>query len=718
MLPPIAKSQTFRQPMKIMNSTLVFFSFFLLSLFCLSALAETSQASDGSTILFTTMGSSTFEFDIFTLPTSRRPPSPSDEHRLTDRKSINFNGHLASPSPALISLLPNTSGIQPQDKSLLHLIYVTERDGAPTLHYDVVHGDNKGTRVQVPLLSEQQSGMSVNSMKDTPVVTNEHLVYVSTHENSGKPMASWAAVYSTELRTKATQQRLTPPGIADFSPAVSPSGNWTAVASYGEKGWSIVSKELSTDIYVFLTRDGTQRVKVVEQGGWPRWTDESTLYFHRKSDDGWISVYRAVLPKTGPVSTKTVTVQRVTPAGLHAFTPATSPNNNDFIAVATRRPESEIRHVELFDLKKNEFVELTRLLSPKSHHFNPFLSPDSSRVGYHTCRGDKTGRTNPHNLLQKLKTTSEDLSLFRFDGAFPSLSPEGDRFAFVTFTGVFVVNQDASGLRQILPNIGFGTVWDPVRRGIVYTSSDPSLNLTVPGLVGTHKINILAVNVDAQNPSAAVKKLTTGGQNNAFPWPSPDGKRIVFRSDRSGTKNLYIMDAEKGEAGGLFRLTNGNWNDTIATWSPDNNWIVFASNREYIGTLLMDLYVVHPDGTGLRKVAQNLTGGVSMHPMFSPDSKRIVFTTTYAAISAEPIGNPKFNVASSEIFTVNLDGSDFMRLTHNSVEDGPPLWFPKIKATGDVAWPKRFGASCAFEDFKSQNTTVKMNKRSLMCPSQ
>lgn len=714
MLPPIAKSQTFRPPKKIMNSTLVFFSFFLISLFCLSALAETSQASDGSTILFTTMGSSTFEFDIFTLHTSRRPPSPSDEHRLTDGKSINFNGHLASPSPALISLLPNTSGVQPQDKTLLHLIYVTERDGAPTLHYDVVHSDNKGTNVQVPLLSEQQSGMSVNSMKDTPVLTNEHLVYVSTHENSGKPMASWAAVYSTELITKATQ-RLTPPGIADFSPAVSPSGKWTAVASYGEKGWSIVSKELSTDIYVFLTGNGTQRVKVVELGGWPRWTDESTLYFHRKSDDGWISVYRAVLPKTGPVSTKTVTVTRVTPSGIHAFTPATSPNNNDFIAVATRRPESEIRHVELFDLKKNEFVELTRLVSPKSHHFNPFLSPDSSRVGYHSCRGD---RTNPHNLLQRLKTTSEDLSLFRFDGAFPSLSPEGNRFAFVTFTGVFVVNQDGSGLRQILPQVGFGTVWDPVRRGIVYTSSDPSLNFTAPGLVGTHKINILAVNVDARNPSSAVKKLTTGGQNNAFPWPSPDGKRIVFRSDRSGTKNLYIMDAEKGEAGGLFRLTNGNWNDTIATWSPDNNWIVFASNREYIGTLLMDLYVVHPDGTGLRKVAQNLTGGVSMHPMFSPDSKRIVFTTTYAGISAEPIGNPKFNVASSEIFTVNLDGSDFMRLTHNSVEDGPPLWFPKIKATGDVAWPKRFGASCAFEDFKSQNTTVKMNKRSLMCPSQ
>ncbi|CAA7047836.1 unnamed protein product [Microthlaspi erraticum] len=703
--------------MEIKNTTLLFFFFFFFFFFLLSlssALAKKPQASSGSTILFTTLGKPTFEFNIFTLytNTTRSPPSPSNEHRFTDSKSISYNGYFASPSPALTSLLPKDAKINPQDPNLMNLFYVTERDGTPSLQYDIVRGDNSGTSAQVPLFSKQQKGVILNSMKDTPVLTNDYLLYVSTHEDPGKPMASWAAVYSTGLKTGATR-RLTPPGIGDFSPAASPSGNWTAVASYGEKGWSLAAKELSTDIYVFLTRDGTQRVKIVELGGWPSWVDERTLYFHRKSDDGWISVYRAILPKTGPVSTKSVTVQRVTPPGIHAFTPATSPNNNNFIAVATRRPGSDIRHVELFDLKKNAFVELTRLVSPKSHHFNPFLSPDSSRVGYHSCRGDATGRKTPRNILQNIKTTSSDLSLFRFDGAFPSLSPQGDRFAFVTFTGVFVVKPDGSGRRQLLPQMGFGTVWDPIRSGIVYTSSAPAL---VPGKT---QIDILAINVDDPNPSTAVKKLTTTGQNNAFPWPSPDGKRIVFRSARSGTKNLYIMDAEKGESGGLFRLTTGNWNDTIATWSPDNNWIVFASNREFPGTLLMNLYVVHPDGTGLRKLAQNLTGGVSMHPMFSPDSKRIVFTTTYAAHSAEPIGNPHFNVPSSEIYMVNLDGSGLRRLTHNSVEDGPPMWYTKIKATGDVTWPKRFGPSCSFEDFKSQNPTVKVSKRAMMCvPSQ
>jgi hypothetical protein len=85
------------------------------------------------------------------------------------------------------------------------------------------------------------------------------LVYMSTHENPGEPRTSWAAVYATELTTGVTQ-RLTPHGIVDFSPAVSPSGVYTVVTSYGEKGWSGEVEELSIDNYIFLTRDGTNRV--------------------------------------------------------------------------------------------------------------------------------------------------------------------------------------------------------------------------------------------------------------------------------------------------------------------------------------------------------------------------------------------------------------------------------------------------------------------------
>ncbi|KHN13985.1 hypothetical protein glysoja_025002 [Glycine soja] len=52
-------------------------------------------------------------------------------------------------------------------------------------------------------------------------------------------------------------------GLADFIPSLSPSGLWTAVASYGTpNGWAGEVEDFPTHIYVFLTRDRTHRVKV------------------------------------------------------------------------------------------------------------------------------------------------------------------------------------------------------------------------------------------------------------------------------------------------------------------------------------------------------------------------------------------------------------------------------------------------------------------------
>lgn len=565
-------------------------------------------------------------------------------------------------------------------------------------------------RVQVPLLGPEQSRGRV-SMKDKPSLAGEHLVYVSTHENTGVPRTSWAAVYSTHLPTGSTR-RLTPYGVADFSPAVSPSGGtWTAVASYGEEGWQGDVEELETDIYVFRTRDGSGRVKVVQHGGWPSWADESTLYFHRRGDDGWWSVYRAFIPflqaaddgddhpntnfsAATPTATATATatrVERVTPPGLHAFTPAASPGNTGFIAVATRRPDSDFRHIELFDLRSNQFRDLTRPVSPRTHHFNPFISPDSTWVGYHRCRGDSNGGL----FLENLRTPSPEVPLFRIDGSFPSFSPAGDRIAFVHFPGVFVANRDGSNRRQVLPTSAFSTAWDPVRKGVVYTSTGPTF------AAESTEVDVVAIDVDDDEEGPGrYKKLSVGGQNNAFPSPSPDGKWLVFRSGRSGHKNLYVMDAVQGERGFLRQLTRGPWTDTMCNWSPDGEWIAFASDRANPGGGSFELYAIHPNGTGLRKVFQSGSGGRANHPVFSPDGKQIVFTSDYAGVSAEPISNPHHYQPYGEIFTVNLDGSNPLRLTHNSFEDGTPAWGPTFIRPADVE-QQHGGATepqCSFED--------------------
>lgn len=510
---------------------------------------------------------------------------------------------------------------------------------------------------------------------------------MSTHENPGVPRKSWTAVYSTHLKTRKTL-RLTPYGVADFSPSISPSGIWTAVASSGEKGWEGEIQELNTDIYVFRTEDGSDRVKVVEHGGWPCWMDDFTIYFHRKSDDGWWSVYRASFPQRGRFQPGSAVIERVTPAGLHAFTPATSAGNANFIVVATRRPASNFRHIELFDLTRNEFVELSRPIWPEKNHYNPFISPDGSRVGYHRCRGSGNAEKGSSTLfLENIKNPYPEASLFRIDGSFPSFSPDGNRVAYVGLPGLYVVNRDGSDRQKLFSGLAFSTAWDWKRKGVIYTSVGPVFASE------STDVDIISVNVDTGEPC---KKLTLGGQNNAFPSPSPDGKWVVFRSGRSGHKNLYIMDAIEGEKGGLRQLTEGPWSDTMCTWSPDGEWIAFASDRHNPGGESFRIYLIHPNGTGLKQILHSGEGGRTNHPWFSPDSKSLVFTSDYAAVSAEPISNPHHYQPYGDIFIARIDGSGIQRLTHNSYEDGTPSWGPIPMKPVDVE--ELPSSSCAFED--------------------
>ncbi|XP_052203434.1 uncharacterized protein LOC127808824 [Diospyros lotus] len=689
---------------------------------------RSSSAADQTkptTILYNTNSRADYNFDIYTLPippdSQLNAAATADELLITDGHSVNFNGHFPSRfSPSLLSLLPSES--LASDLPPLHVVYVTERNGTSSIYLDAVYYDGTGrgtrrstlqveNRIQVPLVGRQQSN-GVISMKDKPSLVGDSLIYVSTHEDSGVPRRSWAAVYSTHLRSGLTR-RLSPRGVPDFSPAVSPSGVWTAVASSGEDGWAGTLGELRTDIYIFRTDDGSDRVKVAEHGGWPTWADESTLYFHRWGDDGWWSIYKATLPNDGPIGVNSVVTQRVTPPGLHAFTPAASVANKSFIAVATRRPGSNYRHVELFDVVSKLFTEITRPISPKTHHLNPFISPDSTRIGYHRCRGSKNRGQGDHLLFEYTQSPLADISLIRIYWPFPSFSPEGDRITYAGLpgSGLHVVNLDGSGTRELYSGLAFGTSWNPKIKGLIYTSVGPIFAPT------STEVDVISVNADDEEHS--YKKLTTDGKNNAFPSASPDGKWVVFRSGRSGYKNLYIMDAIEGDKAGLQRVTDGSWTDTHCSWSPDGDWIIFASNRDKPGSDSYQLYMVHPNGTELRKVFGD-ENGVSAHPTFSPDGKSIVFTSDHAGVSAEPISNAHQYQPSSEIFTMKLDGSGLTRWTHNSFDDGTPAWGPMFMTPVDVDLPTRVD-QCFFDDcywvtFPNQNMEARSSVQRANAP--
>lgn len=657
----------------------------LLALLAGPLLLAAPALGTSGTIVFTTLGRSRYAFDIFALPlaplSTASTPSAA-EVRLTDGASVNYNGQFAPSSDSLL--------------------FVSERNGSLNLYSSPVPtaaDPSRRAALEVddslvkPLLPWDPI-----ALKDRPSLTPDgaHLVYVSTAAPASSPRRSWAAVYSTHLPS-GTTRRLTPPDLADFSPAVSPSGEWTAAASPGPGGWAGEVEDLATDIYVFRTSDGARRALAVRDGGWPCWADESTLFFHRRDSDGWYGVYRAKISVTDAGAVAATTVERVTPPGFHAFTPAVSPGAPGLVAVATRRPGSDYRHIELIDVStnssQNRFIELTRPVAPRAHHLNPFISPDGARVGYHRCRGGGNG--DAPLLLENIKSPAPDtFSLFRIDGSFPSFSHDGKQIAFVGLPGLYVVNSDGSGgRRKIFSGNAFPTAWDWKRKGVIYTSVGPEFSSE------STKVDVVAVSLGEDGDSQiSIKRLTVGGDNNAFPSPSPDGKWVVFRSGRSGHKNLYIMDAEDGEAGGIRQLTEGPWSDTMCNWSPDGEWIAFASDRDAPGSGSFAIYMVHPNGTGLRRVVHSGDGGRTNHPWFSPDSKTLVFTSDYAAVSAEPVSNPHHYQPYGEIFTINIDGSGIRRLTHNSFEDGTPSWTPYYLKPRDVGETLQASGMCSFQD--------------------
>ena len=659
----------------------------LLALFSQSFALSPNQGK--TSIIFATVGRSRYEFDIFTLPVPSSLSADEDgaEVLLTDGQSINYNGFFPADSSSLLSLF----SVPDQDISTLEaLVYVSERNGSSNIYlnfYRPSDGNKRrsaldvSTSFDVPVLRYLE-GDARFPQRDRPCLSGEQLIYVSTHESSDVSRKSWAAVYSTHISSGETK-RLTPPGFVDFSPAVSPSGEWTAVASSGDGAYTGETRDLKTHIVLFRTTDGSDRTIVIDHGGWPCWGDDATLYFHRQSDDGWWSIFKASLSQNFSV----VAVDRITPPGFHAFTPATG---NGFLVMATRRLSSAFRHIEMLDLTTGDFIEITSPVSPRAHHFNPFVSPDSSRIGYHRCKS-KDGPL----LLENIQSPEPEISIFRIDGIFPSFSPDGHRIAYVESQGLYVVNADGSGKQKVFSGNAFSTAWDRKRKGVVYTSHGPDF---AKYSAEVHVISITLEENDLGSPT--IKKLTTNSQNNAFPSPSPDGKSLVFRSGRSGYKNLYIMDAVDGEEAGLRQLTSGPWTDTMCNWSPDGEWIAFSSDRDNPGSGSFSIFFIHPNGTGLKKVVQSGSGGRANHPSFSPDSKRIVFTSDYAGVSAEIISTPNQFQPYGEIFVAEIDGSDVRRLTHNAYEDGTPTWGPAFMKPEDVGQETSTESRCGFDDHR------------------
>jgi Tol biopolymer transport system component len=527
--------------------------------------------------------------------------------RLTDDPALDFN-----------------AAVSPDGR---RVAFVSERDGSPEIY--AMNADGTDVRRLTDSFC----------LNDRPAWSpdGKQIVFTSTREPAGKPGQSWTALYVMNADGSGVK-RLSPPGATDLSPAWSPNKECLAFASRTAQGQGVW----------VMKPDGSGRRLVAKGGGWPTFAgDGRWLYFH-KQEGSW-GVWR-VRPDGGGL-------KRVTPPDLDVCTPSGSAAP-DKLAVAVLH--SGGRQIELLDLVTGNLSPVTRA---PANHWNPSLAPGGDRIYYHRITPPPAGprvelwRTPPGTDLRMLRIV---------DGMFPSFAPDGGRIAFID--GIFqpgrasVAVMDADGTNHKRIWTGKTDLFS-----LSWAHSGDRIAFARGGYFRGAKtrIDIATVRPDGSD----LKTLIDDGSNSGWLSFSPDSKQFVFRSGRSGSKNLYIADRDGSN---VRRLTEGNWTDTMCHWSPTGEWIVFSSNRD--GDF--HLWLIKPDGTGLRKL---LGGARHNHPHFSPDGKWVVFASSLAGTSVETMAQPRTDEPFGELFIVRLDGTGLLRLTHNGFSEGTPDWGPAVK---------------------------------------
>jgi len=114
------------------------------------------------------------------------------------------------------------------------------------------------------------------------------------------------------------------------------------------------------------------------------------------------------------------------------------------------------------------------------------------------------------------------------------------------------------------------------------------------------------------------KRITEGLAFDSHPKYSPDGKSLLFISDRSGGYNVWIMDLESEET---TQVTKGN-NDNIqsAEWTPDGKYIVASR-----GTRNLKLHLYHKDGGSGAQLIKKPENLKTVEPAFGADERYIWF---------------------------------------------------------------------------------------------
>jgi Tol biopolymer transport system component len=227
------------------------------------------------------------------------------------------------------------------------------------------------------------------------------------------------------------------------------------------------------------------------------------------------------------------------------------------------------------------------------------------------------------------------------------------RIVFIRHSDLYVMNSDGTGktnLTRTKAGVG-GGVWSPDGKKIAFFARS----------AGERALDIYVINADGTGETNLTRTKTSS--EGAPSW-SPDSKKITYLrgSDPSGEiyNDIYVMNSDGTSQTRLIRATDTRDFEVgfeSPAWSPDGEKIAFmrTTRVDFVNSSLSSavpatgpsgLYVMKPDGTGLKKLSKELPYAQS--PLWSPEGKEIAFSG-----------------AEEKKYIVNADGTELRELMPN-----------------------------------------------------
>jgi Tol biopolymer transport system component len=269
-------------------------------------------------------------------------------------------------------------------------------------------------------------------------------------------------------------------------------------------------------------------------------------------------------------------VTRLTLSGANDDYPRWSPNGSK-ILFQSDRDNPSTGYMDIYVMNADG-SGITRLTSDANDDSTATWSPDGSKIVFQSMRNGLIYQVCSMNIDGSNQVS---LSASLSNDSEPAWSPDGTKIAFgsdrdhVGFKNLYVVNSNGSGQQRLTFSSGevqdTQPMWSPDASRIAFVSTRDSVLET---------------------------------------WQETDDDgNYITKSTLHVNKEVYVMNAD---GSGQTRLTNELANDDSPSWTPDGSKIIFRSDRERDGSdPSSQVWVMNPDGTGQTDLSPTNDGDYS-----------------------------------------------------------------------------------------------------------